>query len=115
MNRSLEVRRDERFQSLTRLLEQREEKELGDIRIVLEELERSIRAELDDQPAQLPLFDAEERDQYLRNVNALQARLAQIPHELEAEQAAIRRRYQNPQARMFPVSVTFLAPDRLAH
>ena len=115
MNRSLEVRRDERFQSLLRLLDQREQKELDDIRIVLEELARSIRDELNDQPAQLPLFDAEERDQYMRNVNALQARLAQIPHELEAEQAAIRRRYQNPQARMFPVSVTFLAPDRLAH
>ncbi len=106
---------DEALPELLRLLDQREQKELDDIRIVLEELARSIRDELNDQPAQLPLFDAEERDQYMRNVNALQARLAQIPHELEAEQAAIRRRYQNPQARMFPVSVTFLAPDRLAH
>ena len=114
LNQSLEARRDERFQSLLRLLEQREAKELNDIQTVLDELSRSIRDELDEQPAQLSLFDADERDQYMRNVNALQARLAQIPQELEAEQAAIRRRYVDPQARMFPVSVTFLIPERQA-
>lgn len=114
LTRALEVRRDERFASLLRHLERREQKDLDDIRAVLDELARAIHDELDDQPAQLSLFDADERDQYMRNVNALQTRLEQIPHELEAEQTTIRQRYADPQARMFPICVTFLIPKRLA-
>ena len=34
------------------------------------------------------------------------------PSELEAEQAAIRARFADPQLRLFPVAVTFLAPER---
>jgi hypothetical protein len=114
LTRALEVRMDERVQSLQRHLDQRLEKELGDIASILNELARSIREELNEEPAQLPLFSSDERDQYVRNLGALEARLAQIPDELAEEQAIIRQRYANPQARLFPVAVTFLVPDRLA-
>ena len=59
------------------------------------------------------MFSSSEREQYNRNVAALQARLAQIPVEIEQETAAIRARYAAPQPRLFPVAVTFLVPERL--
>ncbi|KKL69031.1 hypothetical protein LCGC14_2119050, partial [marine sediment metagenome] len=42
------------------------------------------------------------------------ARAMEIPGEIERETEAIRARFANPQARMFPVAVTFLVPDKLA-
>ncbi|MBX3000926.1 MAG: DISARM system SNF2-like helicase DrmD [Caldilineaceae bacterium] len=113
LSRALDVRMGERVQSLERLLEQRLHRELGDIEAILNELARAIRQELNQEPAQLPLFNEEERDQYARNFSALEARLGQIPAELAEEQAAIRRRYADPQPRLFPVAVTFLVPERL--
>ena len=78
------------------------------------ELAQTIEAELDEPEAvQLELFQPVERDQLQRNVQALRARLAQIPGEIEAEKAAIAARYADPQPRMFPVAVTFLVPERL--
>ena len=59
---------------------------------------------------QLELFTSEEREQALRNHDALQLRLSQIPHEIELETAAIRARYANPEPRLFPVAVAFLVP-----
>ncbi len=61
---------------------------------------------------QLELWTPDERTQLTRNTQALRIRLEQIPGEIEAEQAAIRARFADPQPRMFPVAVTFLVPDR---
>jgi hypothetical protein len=44
----------------------------------------------------------------------MRARLKEIPAEIERETAAIQARYANPQARLFPVAVTFLVPEKLA-
>jgi hypothetical protein len=115
---ALEARGEERAQSLQRQLDERQEKEIGDITRVLEELARSIQAELAaaDKPQQLRLnlFNETERDQYRRNVEALRARLNRIPTELEQETSGIRARYADPQARLFPVAVVFLVPAGLA-
>ena len=43
-----------------------------------------------------------------------QARLAEIPAEIEAEQAVIQARYADPQPRLFPVALAFLVPEKLA-
>jgi len=51
--------------------------------------------------------------QLTRNTAALRRRLELIPGEIEAEQAAIRDRFADPQPRLFPVAVTFLVPERL--
>ncbi|MEW5960363.1 MAG: hypothetical protein AB1801_21765 [Chloroflexota bacterium] len=56
---------------------------------------------------------AGQRSQLVRNIAALQARLAQIPAEIEAEQATIQARFADPQPRLLPVAVTFLVPERL--
>ena len=61
---------------------------------------------------QLELWTSDERTQLTRNTQALRIRLEQIPGEIEAEQAAIRARFADPQPRLFPVAVTFLVPDR---
>ena len=44
----------------------------------------------------------------------MRARAKEIPGEIERETEAIKARFANPQARMFPVAVTFLVPEKLA-
>jgi hypothetical protein len=115
LHQALEARMRDRVASLGNLLAERQAKELGDITTVLGELERVIRAEITEPGiVQLELFSSSERDQYSRNMDALRARLEQIPQELEQETAAIRARYADPQPRLFPVAVTFLVPTSLA-
>ena len=36
-----------------------------------------------------------------------------FPEEIEREKDAIRKRFDNPQSRLFPVAITFLVPERL--
>lgn len=99
---------------------ERAEEHTRDIKTVLEELAATIRAELDDAlaPQQLQLqfegFNDDERTQLTRNVEALRARLAQIPGEISAEQQAIEARYLEPTPRLFPVAITFVVPERMA-
>jgi hypothetical protein len=77
------------------------------------ELKRAIEAELDEpEYQQLELFSDPEREQFERNKDFLRDRVKQIPGEIERETAAIRARFADPQARMFPVAVTFLVPER---
>jgi superfamily II DNA or RNA helicase len=112
--RALEVRVEERTVGMQRLLRERAAREMGDVAAVLQELAQAIENELDDpEVRQLALFTDNERSQLTRNTEALRARLAQIPNEIEAEQAAIRERFADPQPRLFPVAVTFLVPERL--
>ena len=59
------------------------------------------------------LFLDPEREQLERNMSALRARVLEIPTEIERETEAIKARFANPQARMFPVAVTFLVPQKL--
>jgi len=115
LQQALESRMQDRVASLSNLLADRAEKEVDDITAVLTELKRAIREELvEPEYVQLELFSPPEREQYRRNVAALEARLAQIPGEIEQETALIRARYADPQPRLFPVAVTFLVPERLA-
>lgn len=114
--RSLEVRQQNLVNGMKRQLQQRADREQRDIETVLTELAQAIETELD-APSykQLELFNDTERTQLVRNTEALQARLAQIPAEIEAEQAVIRERYADPQPRLFPVAVMFLVPEKLVH
>ena len=115
LEQALEARMKARTAGLGRLLRERATKEAADIEAVLTELAAAIEQELT-APAyrQLVLWSNAERSQLTRNTQALRARLEQIPGEIEAEQAAIRARFTDPQPRMFPVAVTFLVPNRFA-
>jgi hypothetical protein len=78
-------------------------------------LKRSIEAELDEpEYRQLELFSDPEREQLERNKDFLRDRVKQIPGEILSETEAIRARFADPQARMFPVAVTFLVPQKFA-
>ena len=88
-------------------------KEVQDIRNVLDELERSIRSELDleREPEQYELFSEDERLQLRRDRDALRARLERIPAERDLEIAAIEHRYDGIQEHTFPIAVFFLLPS----
>lgn len=113
---ALEARRKDRLDGIHKLLVEREEFEANGIQAILTELAKSIEAELSESQSQqldfLKELNLDERDQLNRNLDALRRRLQAIPAEIEREQLAIRKRYADPQARMFPVAVVFLVPER---
>ncbi len=117
-SRALEARMRDRTKGLEKLLTERRDKEVNDVRQILEELRRTIDAKLGDpELKQMSLFadwTAPERQQLERNMDALRARVREIPDEILRETASIAARFENPQPRMFPVAVTFLVPQRLA-
>jgi hypothetical protein len=84
------------------------------MRAVLSELQSSIRSQIHEVSPQLELFSLPERDQFERDRGALERRLAELPGEMEREAQMIRARYVSPSPRLFPVSVTYLVPERLA-
>jgi ERCC4-related helicase len=112
---ALEARMKQKVDVLQKDLLARADKEAKDIASILTELKKSIEAELNDpvyiQPS---LFDDPEQERFERNKDAMRARAKEIPEEIKRETAAIRARFANPQARMFPVAVTFLVPQRMA-
>jgi hypothetical protein len=98
------------------MLAERAHKEVCDITAILNEPKQVIGTQLDDpycREQYLPGFAREEREQFVRNADALRRRLEEIPGEIEKEAEAIRARLADPQPRMFPVAVTFLVPARL--
>ncbi len=115
LTQALEARMRDRIDGLQRKLGERAAKEAGDIRAILTELQQAIARELDEPEfVQLSLFEDYEQEQFRRNQESMRARLKEIPAEIERETAAIQARYANPQARLFPVAVTFLVPQKLA-
>ena len=110
---ALEARMRERTRSLDSRMQKLAEEDVSRITGVLQELARSIQTQLDDagKHRQLLLEFAEvEREQYERDHDELQRRLASIPGEIEAETARIRARFEDPRPLLFPVSVSWLLP-----
>jgi hypothetical protein len=112
---ALEARLKDRVEGLEKRLAERAEKEASDIESILKELKKSIEDELEDPFYIQPLlFGDEEQERFDRNKDAMRARVAEIPDEIKRETAAIKARFAKPQARMFPVAVTFLVPEKMA-
>ncbi|PSL56581.1 SNF2 domain-containing protein [Saccharothrix carnea] len=114
--KALNTRADQRLRSMRVMLRDRCDEEVEGIGKVLEELEKSIRAALDDTDVWQPsLFEVDdERDQLRADHDALRARLEAIPEQQEREVEALRRRYADPTTRWFPVAVTLLVPSAIA-
>jgi hypothetical protein len=112
---AVEARSRDRLKFLENTLVRRMKSEIADVLTILDDLEASIRKELNQngKPVQLSLFSDEELGQIKKDTQALEARLARIPDEREAEKAAIERHYANPVDRTFPVAVIFLLPASL--
>lgn len=116
ISQSIDARSKDKLKSLTNTLHSRKQKEVADINAVLDELEKSIRTELnkDAEPEQFTLFSEDERTQLRRNTAALEARLTRIPTERQQEADAIEARFAKLSDRTFPVAVIFLVPESAA-
>jgi superfamily II DNA or RNA helicase len=110
---AIDARSKDRLKSLESTLDLRKRKEIANIQLVLDELEKSIESELkkETEPEQLSLFTEDERSQLRRDSAALRARLARIPLERKMETEAIAHRYDSFADRTFPVAVIFLVPQ----
>ena len=113
---SLCARMKAQVQGLLATLDERAAREAEQIRYVLEELRQTILAEVHAaKPEQFELWAKPEQEQLERNRSALTERAEAIPAEIAREQEAVRRRYQNPEPRLFPVAVTYFVPEGLAN
>jgi superfamily II DNA or RNA helicase len=114
---ALEARAGDRARDLAATLARRADEEQRHVAVTLTELEATIRREaFGEGEAQLQLvtgleLDAGDVRQVEADRRALQERLDRIPGEIVAEQAAIARRYAEPQHRLFPAAVTLLVPE----
>ena len=89
---------------------------MADIKTVLTELLKTITAEVNKpeiQQMSFKEFSTSEQLQFEHNLSALEARVQQIPAEIEQEQAIIARRYSDPTSRLFPVTVTYFVPSQV--
>jgi hypothetical protein len=117
--KALEARMKDRTEGLKKDLQRRAEKEVADITAILTELRKSILEELEDpeESEQMSFFaqwSEEEKEQRERDMDALRIRLEKIPAEIEQETEAIRKRFADPEPRLFPLAVTFLVPKKMA-
>jgi len=114
---SLTNRQEERAASLQGVLAKRAEADAKAVEQVLVELERTIRAQLEEtkkgvQEALL-LYSSDERQQVELDIEALERRLDEIPDEIETEKAAVTSRYEDPMPRLFPAAIEFCVPESL--
>lgn len=120
ITKAYEARSRERLENLLSTLEHRKDSEIKDVNALLDELEKSIKKELDvenDHDAFVQLtFDFGEEDvqELKRDFAALRARLDQIPDERQKETSVIERHYSNPRSLTFPAAVLFLVPETKA-
>lgn len=107
-------RSKDRLKVLGNTLESRKQREIEDMTQILDDLAKSLEAELNkDDPEQLELFSEDERTQLRRDRLALEARLRRIPEERDRERHAIEERHAGLVDHTFPVSVILLVPQSL--
>ena len=107
-----------REESVARQLKERAEQEAAEIAERMTELESSIREQLNASPQEQLLFkemEPEEQAQLNRNRAALERRLKELPGEVQAEQAAFAKRFEDQDTRDFPISITILVPEGWRH
>ncbi|MFB5676438.1 DISARM system SNF2-like helicase DrmD [Paenibacillus terreus] len=111
---AVEARSRERLKFLGNTLNRRKESEIQDVQTILDDLEKNIKEELENQgPQQLELilWPEEQRNQLQLDLESLKARLSRIPEERRNEIAIIESRYQGFESRTFPVAIVFLIPQ----
>ncbi|WP_242333117.1 DISARM system SNF2-like helicase DrmD [Anaeromyxobacter sp. SG66] len=107
-------RSKDRLKVLGNTLESRKQREIEDVTQILDDLAKSVEAELNkDDPEQLSLFSEDERTQLRRDRLALETRLRRIPEERDRERLAIEERHAGLVDHTFPVSVILFVPESL--
>ncbi len=116
---AIDARSKERLQNLENTVARFKQGEIDDLNEILNDLEKTIKKKLDeqnDEGSEQLLFEGfaeEERQQYRKDMEALENRLKRIPQERIDETASIENRYGNLAPRTFPVAVVFLVPERM--
>jgi hypothetical protein len=127
--RALNTRLNERSKTILNQLNGRCEKEVKNLEQIMDELAAQIEAQLNRGESDeievgsgetLPMLELlkelndDELRQFKRDQDNLSHRLQRIPSEKARESEAIRQRYAEPQARLFPVGVIWYVPATLA-
>jgi hypothetical protein len=115
LKRALEQRMRERTRTLESGLEKQCAEEIHRVESVLAELRRRLKEELEGKDGflQQTLFaevgvEAEQKEELRRTREILEARLRSLPGEIEREVEQVRRRFEAPCPRLFPVCLTYL-------
>ncbi len=113
---ALDTRRDDILKGVLRKLAERVEHETSSLTQVLEELRAGIERELKNPELNQLLLAPDmapiDREEVERNRRFLERRVREIPAEIARETAALRERYSDVQARVFPVAISFLVPRK---
>ncbi|MBQ9874819.1 MAG: hypothetical protein IJM30_10175, partial [Thermoguttaceae bacterium] len=114
---SVVARSNERFNALRPQIEKREQREIADVKAILDDLENELKTKLnveipDATQASFDFVKEYERFESIKaDRGAIEKRLARIPEERDLEEKAIQERYDDPQQRTFPVAVVFVVPE----
>jgi len=120
---AIDWRTNQRRESLSRKLAQREEEERKRIVANIEQFAATLRSKLaeDEEDAMDALFSMadvaktrEERAQYRRDRRSWRERLESLESERDRELEVIARRYRNPEPHKFPVAVVVVVPTEEA-
>jgi hypothetical protein len=113
---AVQARSKDRLKILGSTIESRKQREIEDMRQILDDLTKNLQAELNkEEPEQLSLFSEDERTQLKRDIIALETRLRRIPEERERERLAIEERHSGLVEHTFPVSIVLLIPESIAN
>ena len=117
VRKAYEGRAAERAKSLRGALEKRRATEIANVDALLTELENGIKKELKEAgegkifQMSFEGFDDEAKQEVKRDLDALRARLAQIPEERRKEKAILEQHYSDMKDLTFPVAILFLVPE----
>ncbi|MGW8439347.1 DISARM system SNF2-like helicase DrmD, partial [Nocardiopsis sp. NPDC055879] len=121
LERAIEWRADTRLEQLQRQLQQREENERSRVTTVLGQFAENLKKALSSEEDEDALFSErsvtqtkEEREQYRKDRENWEKRLASLDGERERELAAIEQRYSRQEPHTFPVAVVFVVPRKEA-
>jgi len=112
VDKFLTVRMQERTKNLQEKFNEKAEIEVGKMKGIFGELEKNIKAVLEEkEDPQLLLWTSDEKQQLERDRNSLSRKLSDIPSQIIAEERVLRSRFKSPVPRVFPAAVVYLVPD----
>ncbi len=119
LRKELSKRQAEQEKELKARLGERAKAEAASLKALVVERQKEVQRRIQEmekelKSAQLDMFDAQERDQYQRDLAWLRGRKEQLLKEVESEPAAVRARYELRGApRVFPLALLYLLPESL--
>jgi len=119
LRKELSKRQAEQEKELKARLGERAKAEAASLKALVVERQKEVHRRIQEmekelKSAQLDMFDAQERDQYQRDLAWLRGRKEQLLKEVESEPAAVKARSELRGApRVFPLALLYLLPESL--